>query len=927
MSNPTLKLPGLDAKPAALSLKAANAALGIPAYYFDRRDHALVRIINQVVGDTHRLAYLRRQYYGYFHPHGIKEMTESRSLCIAYAMGRLLTSLAIGGVDDRLEALRALRAEVLDTAEGPLPKNTARALMQIMKEVIRSRDNPVRQLRLAHDFRITAAGKPRVVRKQLRRYGLLEMPERWNQVAFDDHLHDAHTKGRKSSTHLIMDAWIRGIRRLRIVHYSHIEPRFATELLEAARIMQIDVRIGIEFHTRFRGKTVNLIWVPRSFTDAQAFLCFLEEPAMAALMEKGRQASDYQQALVMQRLAVFNQKDLPQLNHRLQMQMPPLDPRAFATFVGMGQKSILHLQIFLQQEMLAALQRKAEQLRTVYATAEAEDRKAIAAWFERTNRLDLGQVADDVFKGGAGQAVHDIVPHPVTDDPPDLLTQTPGELLARLAAQPAGYHITINLSNLEAADVLELLYDSNGAITRLELFNLKDWAAGHTAHIPEINRLQEAINSNNPLRLKRVIQDIIRTVETTPVTEKAARIAKLKIILHDIVSLQAMYRHRPLKARMGSDYTGRSPRFYGMGLAVVETLPPRVQRQLRRELQAGRKRLPIEITVHKRFTFIPARNGDTVRRRRWWRRRLATRHLDWDVQSEATRIVDHGNVIALGVTDPTVDNGLRIEPNTPEALAGRLSPSYLNSHIRNLFKVVSGFIPAFATFYITKDWWLLAYLGAFIWFGITGVRNVVQSVLGGGGLRRSPLLRWNVYVSWDRIADSLLFTGFSVPLLDYLTKTVVLERMCGITIATHPIVLYTLMAVVNGLYLSTHNALRGLPKAAVYGNFFRSALSIPVALLINLAVGQLLTAAGALNITDVLQKWAAIISKTASDFMAGIIEGTADRHQNIRLRYRDYRNKMADLMDIYARLELLYPETETYPLLDPSDTRRRSTNQ
>jgi hypothetical protein len=59
---------------------------------------------------------------------------------------------------------------------------------------------------------------------------LLEMPEAWNQISFDDHVHDANTKGRKSSTHLIMDAWIKGIRRLRVVHYNYIEPRFAAEL-------------------------------------------------------------------------------------------------------------------------------------------------------------------------------------------------------------------------------------------------------------------------------------------------------------------------------------------------------------------------------------------------------------------------------------------------------------------------------------------------------------------------------------------------------------------------------------------------------------------------------------------------------------------------------------------------------------------------
>ena len=172
----------------------------------------------------------------------------------------------------------------------------------------------------------------------------------------------------------------------------------------------------------------------------------------------------------------------------------------------------------------------------------------------------------------------------------------------------------------------------------------------------------------------------------------------------------------------------------------------------------------------------------------------------------------------------------------------------------NAIKVVIGFIPAFLTFALTKEWWLLAYGGAFIWFGITGLRNILQSVLGGGGIRRSPLLRWNDYVSWGRLADSLLFTGFSVPLLDYIVKTVLLDRMFGVTTTTNASLLYTVMALTNGLYLSSHNAFRGLPKGAILGNFFRSVLSIPLAIVFNATIGGILFEAGVPGINDILQK-------------------------------------------------------------------------
>ena len=78
----------------------------------------------------------------YLNPHGIKEMAETKGLRSAYAVAQLLNSLEIGGVDDRLNALRSLRLEVIDTAEGPMPKNTARVLLQIMKNLVRAYGDP-----------------------------------------------------------------------------------------------------------------------------------------------------------------------------------------------------------------------------------------------------------------------------------------------------------------------------------------------------------------------------------------------------------------------------------------------------------------------------------------------------------------------------------------------------------------------------------------------------------------------------------------------------------------------------------------------------------------------------------------------------------------------------------------------------------------
>jgi hypothetical protein len=139
MTDSNSYLKALTASPKPPSLKKANAALKIPRYFFDRRDHELIRLINAAGVGARDMQYIRKRYYRHFHPHGIKEMAESRSLRIAYAMVHLLTSLEVGGMDDRLDALRSLRAEVLDPAEAPRPTLTGRPLPEEVAEVLAQR--------------------------------------------------------------------------------------------------------------------------------------------------------------------------------------------------------------------------------------------------------------------------------------------------------------------------------------------------------------------------------------------------------------------------------------------------------------------------------------------------------------------------------------------------------------------------------------------------------------------------------------------------------------------------------------------------------------------------------------------------------------------------------------------------------------------
>ena len=232
-------------------------------FLFDRADYELVRGIDaaQAVADGRgRLPVFAPE----LHPRGIRELAEPQSLRLVRTMMNLLDTFEAGSeaMERRLAALQALRDELLEGLDVPLRYNTARVILQIIKELIRLRGDWLRRLRLAHDLRSAMLGNPLFIRKLLRRYRLVEMPEHWIPVAFDQHVHDANTKGRKSPAHLIMDAWIKGIVQVQVSYYNYVPRDAAEEVMRAAGIMKMEARIGVEFRSLFRGRFAELIWTP-----------------------------------------------------------------------------------------------------------------------------------------------------------------------------------------------------------------------------------------------------------------------------------------------------------------------------------------------------------------------------------------------------------------------------------------------------------------------------------------------------------------------------------------------------------------------------------------------------------------------------------------------------------------------------------------
>lgn len=904
---PSPSEPTLSAPPTRRS--AASRCLFM-RLHFDQGDRQLLALVEEVLARPSTS--LKRLLAPYLHPHGIKEMAAPPALRIAYATARLLGSLEADQAEARISALRSLRAEVLASAESGLQKNTARVLLQIMKELVRAGDDPLRRLELAHDFRTAARGKPRVVRRLLAERHLLEMPEDWNQLAFDDHVHDANTKGRKSPTHLVMDAWIKGIRRLTVVHYHFVRQDTAAELLEAADIMGIEADIAVECHTRFEDRLVKVLWTPAGLSEPWHFAAFLGRPNVRRFMEEGRAVSQRWHDYALALLDAVNARHARELQEAVGLTLPPLEAERFLAFVGAGQPSVLHLARFIHEQSSRLLD---------LATPSPADAAAWQAHLAKRDAVEVEALLDGCLSATANPELRQPGDPAPGETLPERLSQSPAVLARRLGRLHRDNRLSLVVTEMTAADLLAVLFSCHGAITHLEIFNLRvfetEGRSGENAL-----ELLAGLNAGDVSAVKRRLVAAAAKVRAAGDEAGATRLLALR---QEAAPLCAIYRHAPLGTRLGSDSTGRSTRCRGMGLVVADTLPAGARKHLSRRARhpraSLRRAIPVGAAVTPRESALPdpftpgpwlrlmRRLRDVPGLRlsgyRWRRSWIWRRTYKADVHS--------ANIHTLGGIQEKASDRLRAESSRRRA---RFCPRYVSGPLKNSLKIAVGFAVAAASFAAVNSWWLLAYGGAFIWFGITGLRNLIQAAVGCGGLRQSPLVVWKDYVSIDRIADSLFFTGFSVPLLDILVRKIVLEQGLHITTATNPLALYAVMALANGLYLASHNLYRGLPTAAAVGNLFRTILSIPLALGINQALFLVLQARGVASPEMALEPFAAIVSKFASDCVAAAIEGLADRERYVRMRIRDYRHKCRQLYAAHAELERAYPDADATRLLE-----------
>jgi hypothetical protein len=141
----------------------------------------------------------------------------------------------------------------------------------------------------------------------------------------------------------------------------------------------------------------------------------------------------------------------------------------------------------------------------------------------------------------------------------------------------------------------------------------------------------------------------------------------------------------------------------------------------------------------------------------------------------------------------------------------------------------------------------------------------------------------------------------------------------------NPVIFYGAISLVNGLYISAHNMYRGLPTEAVIGNIFRSIIAIPVSVIYSMAFVHLFGFLGLELI--LLQQGAAVVSKLASDSVAAVIEGFADKVEFLRMRKWDYSAKFKLLFNVFSEIDLLLPDEDLIEHFRKTGATAVSTNE
>jgi predicted metal-dependent phosphoesterase TrpH len=787
---------------------------------FSDRIRDLVVVLNQKVEHAEDVPTAVRS-----HPGGFRREFHKRRIGIAEAYVTVKHQLGAKDYQLRLAALRTLRELSLHAKTVDMPSNTARVQIELMKEALKNQGSKRRQMENLTDFAAASFGQESMIRRFLREFNIIQVPETGQpleelDLGWDSHVHDNISEGRKTPSQVLIDAYIKSLSRLTLVYQDLSNREIITEALIAGGIMGIEVTVGIEFSVgpKCRRKHFVVLIPGRTpeacfrFIDTNAELL---RPFVEGLEENRRR----KQATITSILEHFNASDIKRLNEGYEndavFAMTPLELREIESIAVGGQYSRIHLSELIFTRLRDVLRKRvlAQKLQ-VEVSQQLLRRGKLTRW-ELETTMDAYRETRERYENLTPHVVMDTCMEDKSVIDYDSVFGSEESILPTLK-KAGGSVVYIHPLAQGVGGALATIVEHHAAIDRVELINMYDSVRRNPADILDLATIVRLLNSGKQEQLLSFLKD-------------------RRIPLPDRKRLEAAvgrYGETPLVPLAGSDSTGREPHIPGMGFIVESRIPA-----------PSRKRF-----VQSHFK-LPAPVA-----------RLITSG-GLEASDDRKDSPDHV-IYSMGKSGSFVPNPVGDE-EPHESIGPVRFWRYLNPSIKRLLRVAVASVPA---------WLVLGPAYAAVWLGITFMRNVLVDLIAASGLK---LGEWHGRdVNFDYATQSVFWTGFSIPLLALIKHGFDLAWPLEQEGPLFEWCKFFFLCFANGAYIAAHNTVRGFNRGIVRANFFRSVLAWPFAAVFA-PVGNLLM------IPSIVQ------AKIWSDVVAGVIEGTGKFRQKIVVRKRD----------------------------------------
>jgi hypothetical protein len=783
------------------------------------------------------------------HPRGFIKEFKKRRTTIVETYLRITKCLESADYNERVHALSLLAEHIMYSRSVKMPLNAARVQLALMKEVVKNRDNKRVQLELMRDFTVSSYGHPRAIRNFLKKLDIIEVPETGEELkdlkmGWDFHVHDSTSYGRKTPIQLIIDAFIKGISELTIAYNNLDREEAVKEVLEAGRILGIKVNIALEFSALTNGMRFHYMYILPNFSSKKGrFKKFLKQRSddFKEFLHELEENEKKREKNIAQLIEEFNNVHLTKINEGYGPDsiyyLQPLSINGEDKTVGNKIYSRRQLGEFLYPKLKEVLEKRALQITALKIQTENAPTQFGIREIETIQKR---------FTDIRSQYRH-LEPEKIRLEyfagNESLATETAVSSLQDIynLAKKAGGSIKFIQPlehGLQAA--IDKILENHEMLAFTEIYNMYGTIDTKESDFVIFTHFIKLLNEGNQAGL-------IRFLHTNNLTFDQD---KLETTL-------SYLRQNMLIPAIGSDAAGRSTLAPGMGF-VLESRLPKYQRKY---FERNHYKLPDEVSE---LIYKLARIPKTPLKKK-----------------------EKPKIICLGKLDAGKQNMIG-----DEKIEKPISPAraweYLNPAIKNSIFILIGFIPAYLT---------VGYEYAFLWLAITGSRNMFVDVISGNGFRPKE---WHSNdINWTNFAHSLFWTGFSVPILGFVKA-----RFDILWTGPHDGFLFETIKffclnIANGIYLASHNYIRGFDKVTIRGNFFRSIIAWPFAAAFS-PLGN------ALFLPSIVQ------TKFWSDFVAAIIEGSAKYKNIIRVKYQIMKKLIPDLVsedeetEKLAMLDMIY---------------------